>query len=194
MRNYLDLDTQAYSRPARSSAKKYTMNANLGVAQGPMNNKSTKKITYVLSPDADERYNKENTLQSCRSNVNIELPPEKTTKTKKRSSSFLNKSSSAYSSKNQNYLAAEKSKARSRWELTHYPQNYNYEAGPSEFIHSEVNGDMKNNALNFKSGMQTYPEYNKLDTNTESYQSYADKKNTLGYDTGTNDNYPKFGI
>jgi len=169
MRNYLDLDSQAYAKPTRRSSKKYTTNINFMPPPEASNTKSSKKITYLLPPDGGEdRYNKENALHTCRSNVNIELPPEKlVAKPKKRSNSFLNKSSATCVSKNSNYFLPEKSKARSRWELTHYPQNHNYETGPSESIPStEINGDVKA-PINFRGGkyLQNYITSNSCNVN-----------------------------
>ena len=75
MRNYIEQDTQPYIIPHRRSSKKYTTNI-IPVQPSQLTNvKSSKKITYVLPTDGEDRYNKENTLHNCRSNVNIELPP-----------------------------------------------------------------------------------------------------------------------
>lgn len=75
MRNYIEQDPLVYIHPTRRSSKKYTT-ITVHTQPGELNNnKSSKKITYQLATDVEDRYNKENALHNFRSNINIELPP-----------------------------------------------------------------------------------------------------------------------
>lgn len=116
MKNYLPSESQYYAKPPRPDSNKYgaspelRLNTNAGTSTNKdiLNNKSSKKITYALpaASRAEQCRDKENALHNCRSYANIEIPMDKSVgkASKKRSSSFLNKSQAASYSKNNIYL------------------------------------------------------------------------------------------